>query len=319
MAKLFYKIGLFVVLVGGMFFAAYQYNPINYAYLKGNDYLMAISKKHADLERLQKPRLLFIGGSSAAFGIDSKSIGDSLVMNGFNLGLHAGLGLEFIVNEALAEVKPGDVLVVSTEFYLGPGQLKMLAYMNQNFTPTADYLHLNSLTKFQYQYELLTADLLDRTKRIQSTLLLGKKQTIKLDTNEYYKSTGFTDHGDYELHLDKDRPWGLFTKYDQKEEIYANGIALLNSLAVLKEKGVRIFYVYPGYPTEEYQHFKTSLNAFDRQMRNGLQFPVLGKMADFLYPEDWFFDTVYHLKRKGREERTKTMVKLLREALAAKN
>lgn len=315
MGKLAWKIALFAAVLGGSFALAYRYNPINYEYLKGNDYLLAIFKKHEQLERLPAPRLVFVGGSGAAFGIDSKSIGDSLKMNGFNLGLHAGLGLEFMVSEVLDVARPGDVVVVSTEFYLGQGQLKMLAYMNNHFPKTADYLQLGALDRFSYAYELITADLLDRSKRVQSTLLKGKNQTIKLDTNDYYRSTGFTSRGDYELHLDKERPWGLFTRYDQKEEVYSDGIRQLNRLSALQQNGIKVFYVYPGYPKEEYNRFKTSLQSFDNQLRHGLSFPVLGQLQDFLYPEDEFFDTVYHLEREGRSKRAATIARLLREAL----
>jgi hypothetical protein len=44
-------------------------------------------------------------------------------------------------------------------------------------------------------------------------------------------------------------------------------------------------------------------------------FPVLGSPEDFLYPENEFYDTVYHLLRKGREKRTATLVRQIREAL----
>jgi len=32
-----------------------------------------------------------------------------------------------------------------------------------------------------------------------------------------------------------------------------------------------------------------------------LPFPILGKPQDHVYPDSLFFDTVYHLNKKGRE------------------
>jgi hypothetical protein len=315
MGKLIFKILAICFLFFGGVFLVYQYNPINQKLNEANDYLLAIRTKHENLSRLKSPRILFMGGSSAAFGIDSKSIGDSLNMNGFNLGLHAGLGIKFMVNEALDVVRPGDVLIVSTEYYLDEGQIKMLAYMNQKYELTAKYLELGLQEKISYPYELKMIELLERTQRIQATVVKGKKAVVKLDTNDFYKSAGFTGRGDYELHLDKERPWGIFVKYDQKDKDYSAGIEILNRLNALKEKRVRVFYVFPAYPMEEFAVHKVPLKSFESQLKNGLLFPVLGSPEDFLYPENEFYDTVYHLLRKGREKRTATLVRQIREAL----
>jgi len=316
MKKLLLKSIIFFVLLFGSYAVYYAYNPVNEELNKANDYLLAIETKHKNLAKLPSPRIIFLGGSSVAFGVDSKSIGDSLGLNGFNLGLHAGLGLQFMVNEALEVTKSGDVLVVSSEYYLGEGQMKMLAYMSQNYPTSKNYLNLNASEKISYPYELLMDNILAKNSRVQNTFLKGKKTVVQQDTNNVYKRSGFNERGDYELHLDQEaRPFGIFVKYEQKEENYKVGMEILNKLAVLQEKGVRVFYVFPGYPIEEYNRFQKSLQSFENQLKAGLQFPILGKVTDFLYPVSDFYDTVYHLRRKGRAERTKTMVRLLREAL----
>jgi hypothetical protein len=316
MVKLLLKSVLFLILLFGSYAIYYAYNPVNEELNKANDYLLAIETKHQKLEKLPGPRIIFMGGSSVAFGVDSKSIGDSLGLNGFNLGLHAGLGLQFMVNEALNVVKAGDILVVSTEFFLGEGQMKMLAYMRQNYPASEQYMNLNASEKISYPYELAMDNILSKNSRVQNTFLKGKKTVVQQDTNSVYKRDGFNERGDYELHLDQDaRPWGIFVKYDQKDELYNSGIEQLNKLAALKEKGVQVFYLFPGYPIEEYKRFQNPLQSFESQLKAGLLFPVLGKVTDFLYPEADFYDTVYHLRRKGRSERTKTIVRLLREAL----
>ena len=96
---------------------------------------------------------------------------------------------------------------------------------------------------------------------------------------------------------------------------YSDQIDVLNKLSFLKEKGVKVFYIFPAYPKEEFKRFESSLLSFETQVRRGLKFPVLGKVTDFLYPEADFYDTVYHLRRRGRDERTKKIVDLLKMAL----
>ena len=50
--------------------------------------------------------------------MDSKLVESELKMPVVNLGLHAGLGLEFILNEISSQMKSGDEVVISLEYYL---------------------------------------------------------------------------------------------------------------------------------------------------------------------------------------------------------
>ncbi len=75
-----------------------------------------------DKERLLKeapsPRLVLVGGSGLAFGIDSPTLEQELggEYSVVNMGLHAGLGLDFMLNEALDGLREGDVVVLSPEY-----------------------------------------------------------------------------------------------------------------------------------------------------------------------------------------------------------
>ena len=64
-----------------------------------NDFMAAIIDKHEIANGIKQPKLIFAGGSNLAFGIDSELIEKKIGKKVVNLSLHAGLGLEFILNE----------------------------------------------------------------------------------------------------------------------------------------------------------------------------------------------------------------------------
>ena len=79
-------------------------------------YLAATIDKHRAAETKAPPRMIHVGGSSAAFGFDCPRIEEATGMGQVNLALHIGLGLEFILAEALDVVRPGDVVVLHVEY-----------------------------------------------------------------------------------------------------------------------------------------------------------------------------------------------------------
>lgn len=81
-----------------------------------NDYLSEFSHKVSLIRDTKSPRIIFIGGSNVAFGLDSRRIQDSLKMNVVNMGLHAGLGIRFTLSQCLPYIRKGDIVVMDVEY-----------------------------------------------------------------------------------------------------------------------------------------------------------------------------------------------------------
>ena len=64
----------------------------------------------------ERRRVIFLGGSSLWFGIDSGLVEQTLGVQSFNLGLHAMYPLGQIVNEVRPAIRPGDVIIMPLEF-----------------------------------------------------------------------------------------------------------------------------------------------------------------------------------------------------------
>jgi hypothetical protein len=318
MKKLTARLLLFLFLFGSTVVGVYLYNPIDAEKNKKNDFLLVLKDKEKRLFQRKQPCMLFAGGSGAAFSIDAEAIGKKMNRCGFNLGVHAGLGIIFMVNQVMKLAKPGDVIVVSTEYYLSEAEIPLKASVIQSMPDLAPYFEIDGTQIIALRFEMFSKWFYDRARRIQATVGEGKMSVLRKDNNQYYRKNGFSPYGDYVLHLNQARPWGIFTTYDYEKKDYSTEIACLNKLKSLENKGVKVYYAFPAYVDTDFEKNQIALRDFEKQLRKGLLFPILGRPDDFLYPDSLFFDTAYHLGKTGREKRAETMDRLLKEAALTK-
>ena len=102
---------MFGVPVVAVVIVCYLFTPVN-----PNNYLAEINHKLHLLDSVEGRRMIFVGGSNVAFGVDSHAIADSLGMKVINTGLHAGLGLKYQLESVVGNLKEGDVLVIMPEY-----------------------------------------------------------------------------------------------------------------------------------------------------------------------------------------------------------
>lgn len=80
------------------------------------DWTLAIdSRTLAVAEKIDRPKIVFIGGSNVRFGVDAAAMSRDLGMPVVNYGLHASLGLDVITDRALKCVHSGDIVVFAPE------------------------------------------------------------------------------------------------------------------------------------------------------------------------------------------------------------
>lgn len=83
---------------------------------------------------LPSPRIIFLAGSSALFGIDAKYIEASTGIPTMNMGLHAGMRLDQILDIGEEMARPNDVIVLALErdFY-GCGRQNLTSWQVRNW------------------------------------------------------------------------------------------------------------------------------------------------------------------------------------------
>ena len=113
MKRFLAKLGLFVALQGAIaavLLANAKDDP--------NHYLAATIEKHQRLEAASdKPRIIFVGGSSMAFGVSSPLVEEMLPgYRVVNMSLQAKVGAPFMLWEIASDLREGDVVVLGFEY-----------------------------------------------------------------------------------------------------------------------------------------------------------------------------------------------------------
>jgi len=83
-------------------------------------------------------------------------------------------------------------------------------------------------------------------------------------------------------------------------------------------KNINVFYIYPNYPLSEFKKNGIVIAKHENDLSENLKFGILNSPNDFVFEDNLFFDTVYHLNKKGRDIRTKKLVELIKKNKNAK-
>jgi hypothetical protein len=286
-----------------------------------SDYMSALIDKHALLDRTPSPRIILCGGSNLTFGIDSREIEKAMGIPVINLSLHAGLGLNFIVNEIKYAARPNDIVIVSIEYYMMVDGDYALQKEAANDFPLANrfikknpFLDMTEASRYAYEnfhndFNSSVSNLLAIVRGVKSTGRDTSKSSYK-DTSVYSRS-GFNSYGDLISHLDRPQPGVLNDKLKMTYAKY-KGIDVLNSFSdYARSQNIKVIFLYPTYCESEYESNKTVIDAYAEDFKKDLKIPILNTPADFVYPDSLFYNTVYHLNKRGRELRTRKLIEIL--------
>jgi hypothetical protein len=269
-----------------------------------NSYMAATIDHNIRLDSTASPRLILVGGSSCAFGIDSKTLEQQVGLPTVNMGLHARLGRDFMLNEVQDRVRPGDVVVVSLEYELLWGD-------NASGTLLLELLEQRpeSIAYVPWHYYPL---ILDEGLQYISGLVrrsVNKMMSEIITTPPPYTRDSFNAWGDVVGHSTlpatykpPDEPLG--GKLIQPDQVIA-AVARLNRFQEqCRHRGAKVVYFYPQVVAQEFSQDSETLRSINECLRETLIIPILNKPDEMRYPAEWFFDTNYHLTPEGIQRRT---------------
>lgn len=266
--------------------------------------------KHDRLEQAPRPRLVFVGGSNLAFGLDSALIERELApYSPVNMGLDAGLGLDFLLNEVEGALEPGDAVVLSLEYeeFLGlrRGQASSIARVLEQRPRSTAFLAPTSVKT-----------LLDHGFGFFHWLFVSADQ--ELHTREIkgpYGVATFNRYGDAEWHLDREPKTDRLLKAMDLEpfrsgRIDARGRRSLERFhEACRRRGALVFASHPPLP--DHYAGDPRIEGIEERVYRRLSLPVLDQPEETMLPVALFYDTEYHLVRGGREVRTRRLLAAL--------
>jgi hypothetical protein len=275
-----------------------------------NTYFAATIDKHKALDSILIPAIILAGGSNLAFGVDSREVEKATGMPVVNLSLNGALGLDFILNELKYSIKKNDIVILSVEYFLPEkGKYDFKKILSNFYPPAHKFYSRNYLSELEFYLEY------DHKifKNIFSTnsFLFREAKAINPETQIYVREA-FNKNGDVISHLGKPNNKQL---NDRSRLVYRywEGIENINKFCdFAASKNVGVFFVFPDYAISEYQRNTQSIHALESDLRKDLKAEIINSPADLVFADSCFFDTVYHLNKEGREQRTRKLVESIK-------
>ncbi len=288
-----------------------------------HNYLAAIIDKHERLKNTKSPRIIFIGGSNLAFGLDSKQVEDSLNRNVVNMGLHAGIGLRFMLSEVKESIRSGDCLVIIPEydhfFSLLDGE-RTLCELLITYPQAIHYITSREqiLNLMRYHSQLLRQELIQWIKqKIKKNKQLWTKADFQKADYIIYQRYAFNAYGDMTNHIHKTypEPIDLMPILEPPSQPMLNkSVTTLNefySMAISKH--AQVFFMFSCIPDVRYFFSKPHIDDLYQFLQKHLYIPIIGSPEDSIFPMTDFYDTRYHLNQHGRSLHTQKIIECLQE------
>jgi hypothetical protein len=281
-----------------------------------NNSLYANIDKHQRLDSLPSPKIVFVGGSNLGFGLDSKRVEDSLHMPVVNMGLHAGLGLKFMIDEVKSSIKKGDIVVLSPEYHhffgtnLLDGEKVLVALLfdvnrkDLKYVTFSQALHLVPLT---IEYAV-------------SKLMLKDMNVMDEDVNnefeKNYKRNSFNKYGDEVMHWNyPHQQIHQMARVTLNETISSATLDLISNFdKLLISRGAKLIIIPPAFMHSSLPGYEKVIGKIEIGLKQK-QIPFAIKPASFAFPDSLFFNTIYHLNKQGVAIRTDSIIKLMKHRI----
>ena len=287
------------------------YNDMNHDVLDNNsNYLAAIIDKINALEEAPSGKIILIGGSNLAFGVNSEEIQLSTNRHVVNLGLHAGTGLNITFKLVDKHLQKGDIVLCSPEyeyFY------KDRFYGDSYLIDTIYYIpEQASLLLDVHQIYSIIENNIYRNNNVRKRLF--DKYIFHSYNNKFIKDVyfreGFNKYGDVVSHLDKpNREFKMPKKAGNYDEFFID--KLIEYKKHVESKGAKFVFAYPCISKSQYDFDKIRVNSIHKLLiKSNISKNI--SPNDFVFDDNCFFDTNYHLNAICRERRTEVLVNLLK-------
>lgn len=302
MKKLVRNLGILfciVIILCGAYFGMFFANiPAQYA----DNYNASLIDKVDRLESIDEPKIILVGNSNLAYGVNSELIEETIGRPVVNLGLHGGLGNKFLERIALLGINEGDLVVIchtdySDEDELGQADLAWITLEN--------HWELWKIPDIKMWAELLVA-LPDYTFNAMSLYLSGRGNQ---SSDEIYARSAFNVYGDNISH----REGGINEIEDSSVTVPEISVECVKRINELNEycNAVGARLVIAGYPimigTDTPD--KDCYAIFQDELRDKMNCEIISDYKDYFWTKEYFYDGCLHMTNEGADLRTRQLIR----------
>lgn len=268
-------------------------------------YLSAAIDKRKRIAELPGPRVVLVGGSSVAFGFDSRVI-ESRGLSAVNMGHSMGLGLDFMLSQSAAHLRADDLVVVAPEFALlwkQPTDASLLTVLEQD-PQSARYLDGPACGR-----------LLDGGLRWFGNKLRCALHQVSTDAQSTHGRSSFDERGDFVAHRGHDPTGGEPLLVRWPESLGAGFEHAVEQLDAFGHKceavGAHCVLAMQPLRPDEFESGGATLREIERRLRAEQRLPLVIEAEDSVWPASSFFDPGPHLGGEAATERTRRLLDAL--------
>ncbi|MBI3518183.1 MAG: hypothetical protein HY062_02340 [Bacteroidetes bacterium] len=268
--------------------------------------LAALPDKHESLKKIHKRKIILLGGSNVSFGINSSKLEEAFHKPVINLGVHAGLGLEFIVNDSKPYIHKGDTIILMPEyehFYTENfyGEMELVS-MIFDIEPASKQL-INRI-QWQHLFKYLPTYSAKKLKNYIPSLLHKKEPAVDI-----YHRYSFNPYGDAYIHWDMpNQSYQPAPKNTGREKINPEVITFLKDFkSYVHRQGAELFIFPPVIDRASFTNQKLIITKIAEELKkNDIAFVT--EPETYEYDSTLFFNSYYHLNKTGVEKRTTQLI-----------
>lgn len=275
-----------------------------------------LAEKVRLLDETEEPRIIVVGGSAAAFGVDSDLLESEF--DGYravNFGMYAGLGTRAVMDLSRRSLKRGDIVIVMPE----QQSQSLSGYFGaEYFWQAADGV-FGLLSR-------LSRDAVREAVAGFPAFAAGKWQYAAKKTvpapDAVYRKSSFAENGDIRtgVAVENRMPGGYDTNtpIDFEEDMVSPEFAeILNEYSeAAAGRGAVVYYHFPPMNGRAVgADADAKAPQFAEHLTRILVCKVLGDPRDSIMDSGYFFDTNFHLNDEGRMVFTDRLIRDLKAEL----
>ncbi len=274
-----------------------------------NTFVGRLDEKFDRLNEIDEPKIVIVGGSSAAFGIDSAMIEKYTGMPVVNFGLYAALGTKLMLDLSRSGINKGDVVIIAPELEAQTFSL----YFNSETTLQAFDGNFRMM-KYIREENLFT--LLAAMWKFAGEKLEYMREGNAPNPDGVYNSKNFNEYGD----LVFERENNIMSLYYDPNVMINPDPSILSAdfvnyineyVRFCERRGADVYFGFA--PMNEKGLVEgaddESLKEFSKYLKKKLDCPVISNITDYVYDAGYFYDTNFHLNDAGVKAHTVNLTK----------
>ena len=282
----------------------------------GETYYAALPKQYDRLRSVNEPKVIVVGGSNVAFGLDSELFENLYGRPSVAFGLYGSFGVKVMMDWSKANINRGDIIVLAPE--LSTDALSL--YFGAESVLKATESRWDILSKIAFDN---VGDIIAASWGFATTKLKKNRLDEKFDIEGVYRNSAVNSYGEIDKELFPREGNILATGYLSEPVSYDVShvsdefIDYVNDyVRYCKMRGATVYYSFSPVNNRAVNPLtiQEDTEAYYAYLVQNLYCEVISDPNNYIYDYRYFYDTNFHLNDSGVILRTAQLVRDLKLA-----